>query len=118
MGLLDEIEAKATPEAGFSFVDTSNRAIGTLPAGATEATKEIEIIRPTLAKILLGAAKSLNKVDFRHGCTIIGDTTERIKRHCRHRELREEIDLKRDIRFPRCLRWSHINYTRLDSPSR
>jgi len=70
MGLLDEIKEKSTHEAGFSFVDASNRAVGTLPAGASGATKEIEIMRPNLVAILLHAAKSLDRIEFRYGHTI------------------------------------------------
>lgn len=71
MGLLEEVMASVTHEAGFSLVDSSNRTVGTVKAGQTAATKEIEIMRPTLAGILLKAAKSFDHVDFWYGCTII-----------------------------------------------
>jgi len=70
MGLLEEVMASVTREAGFSLVDSSNRALGTVKAGQTAATKEIEIMRPALRGILLKAAKSSDHVDIRYGCTI------------------------------------------------
>ena len=71
MGLLEEIMAGVTHEAGFSLVDSSNRTFGTVKAGQTAATKEIEIMRPNLAAILLKAANSFDHVDLRYGCKII-----------------------------------------------
>lgn len=70
MGLLDEIQRRATHEAGFQLVYPDNRAVGTVPAGTSSASKEIEIMRPELADILYNAAVDSGDVEFRFNTTI------------------------------------------------
>lgn len=70
MGLLDEIKANVTHEAGASLVNSSNKVIGIFPAGQTGVSKEIEIMRPVLARVLLAAADSFSNVEIRYGCRI------------------------------------------------
>ena len=89
MGVLEEIKSKVTHEAGLRFVDDSNREFARFPVGETGISNEIEIMRPALASVLLGAADSFPNVDFRYGCTIqsvrqsdsevIVDIRERVK---------------------------------------
>ncbi|KAK4697739.1 hypothetical protein P7C71_g387, partial [Lecanoromycetidae sp. Uapishka_2] len=70
MGVLEEIQSKVTHEAGIRFVDDSSREFARFPAGETEASSEIEIMRPALTGALLGAADGLSNVEFRYGRTI------------------------------------------------
>ncbi|KAI4232216.1 MAG: hypothetical protein L6R40_007463 [Gallowayella cf. fulva] len=70
MGVLEEIRSKVTHEAGIRFVDDSGKQFALFPAGKTGISNELEIMRPALAEILLGAAKTFPNVDFRYGYTI------------------------------------------------
>ncbi|KFA72634.1 hypothetical protein S40288_03395 [Stachybotrys chartarum IBT 40288] len=73
MGLLDAIRDASTHEEGITIVDEHGRGIATLPAGqAGGATKEIEIMRPRLHRLLLGAVKGLGNVEYRFGHTVAG----------------------------------------------
>lgn len=80
MGLIDEIRRRATHEAGFQLVYPDNRAVGTIPAGTSSASKEIEIMRPELADILYNAAISQEGVEFRFNTTIqsLSNTKEKV----------------------------------------
>ena len=70
MGVMDEIKSKVTHEAGIRFFDDSNRNFATIPVGTTGVSNEIEIMRPALMEILLGATSSFLNVEFRYSCTI------------------------------------------------
>ena len=70
MGVLEEIQSKVTHEAGIRFLDDSSREFAILPVGQTGVSNEIEIMRPALAGILLGAADSFPNVEFRYSRTI------------------------------------------------
>lgn len=70
MGMLESIQSKVTHEAGIRFVDESGREFARLPVGHTGVSNEIEILRPLLAEILLGASDALSNVQFRFGCSI------------------------------------------------
>ena len=70
MGILEEIRSKVTHEAGIRFLDDSSREFAILPVGQTVASNEIEIMRPALAGVLLGAADAFPNVEFRYGRTI------------------------------------------------
>ena len=70
MGVLEEIRSKVTHEAGIRFLDDSSREFAILPVGQTIASNEIEIMRPALAEVLLGAADGFPNVEFRYGRTI------------------------------------------------
>ena len=70
MGVLEEIQSKVTHEAGIRFLDDSSREFAILPVGETAVSNEIEIMRPALAGVLLGAAESFPNVEFRYGRTI------------------------------------------------
>lgn len=80
MGLLKEIQARTTHEAGFRLVDSENNVIGTVPAGASSASKEIEIMRPELANVLYEAASAQEGIEYRFGSTIrsIRNTPEKV----------------------------------------
>ena len=70
MGVLEEIQSKVTHEAGIRFLDDSSREFAILPVGQTVVSNEIEIMRPALAGVLLGAADGFPNVEFRYGRTI------------------------------------------------
>ena len=70
MGVMEKIQSEKTREAGIRFVDNSSQEFATFPAGETDASKEIEIMRPALAGILLDAADTFSNVEFRYSCTI------------------------------------------------
>ncbi|KAL8794793.1 MAG: hypothetical protein Q9182_007590 [Xanthomendoza sp. 2 TL-2023] len=70
MGLLEQIQSRVTHEAGIRFVDESGREFGRFPAGNSGISKEIEIMRPALADILLAAADSFPHVEFRNNRTV------------------------------------------------
>ncbi|KAK4495523.1 hypothetical protein PRZ48_013855 [Zasmidium cellare] len=76
MGVLDTIKANTTGETGFALLDDQAREIGSLGRNPSEAkekgispSQEIEIMRGTLTKILVDAAKAQN-VQYRYGCTV------------------------------------------------
>ncbi|MCJ1279403.1 hypothetical protein MMC21_007227 [Puttea exsequens] len=67
MGLMNEIQYEVTHEAGIRFVDDLNREFATFPAGKTEISNEIEIMRLDLAEVLLDAADSFPNVESCYG---------------------------------------------------
>ncbi|KAL9599929.1 MAG: hypothetical protein Q9219_003491 [cf. Caloplaca sp. 3 TL-2023] len=70
MGVIDEIQTNITHEAGVRFFDEHGRPFASFPAGKVNVSKEIEIMRPALARILLSAADGFPNVEFRYGRTI------------------------------------------------
>ncbi|KAK5098824.1 hypothetical protein LTS08_006202 [Lithohypha guttulata] len=86
MGLLDQLKAKTTHEAGLSFVDSSNTTFASIPAGATNVSNEIEIMRPALVSTLLDAAASFPNVSVRYGCTVsnLEQTSSNVKATIEH----------------------------------
>ena len=65
MGVMEEIKSKVTHGAGIRFFDDSDQNFAIIPVGTTGVSNEIEIMRPALMKILLGAASSFPNVEFR-----------------------------------------------------
>lgn len=88
MGLLDTIKAESTHEGGLTFVDKAGSYWGTLIAGESALSNEIEIQRPALARILVEAAAQHEDVEIRYGTTIqsINQTDENIQVELLHRE--------------------------------
>lgn len=80
MGLIEEVRARSTHEAGYRMMDATNNVIGTLPAGNSSASKEIEIMRPELADILYTAASAQEEVEFRFNSSVhsITNTPEKV----------------------------------------
>lgn len=80
MGILSEIQSRMTHEAGVQLVYADNRPVGTVPAGASQASKEIEIMRPELADILYNAAVTQGEVEFRFNTMIqsLSNTKEKV----------------------------------------
>ena len=70
MGILTEIQSKVTHEAGIRFLDENGQQCAVFPAGKANISKEIEIMRPVLAEVLLDVADEFSNVEFRYGCTI------------------------------------------------
>lgn len=80
MGVIDEIHARKTHEAGYRMVDPDNNIIGTIPAGTSSASKEIEIMRPELADILYKAASAQDGVEIRFNTSVrsLRNTPEKV----------------------------------------
>ena len=70
MGVMEEIRSQVTHEAGIQFFDEFSRVFATIPVDGSGFSNELEIMRPALAGVLLGAADSFPNVKFRYGCTI------------------------------------------------
>ncbi|CAK4033776.1 related to 2-polyprenyl-6-methoxyphenol hydroxylase and related FAD-dependent oxidoreductases [Lecanosticta acicola] len=81
MGLENEIRANTTGEAGFAILNDDAEPVGVVgTAGEASSadngsrtlslTKEIEIMRGTLSRILAGAAESLPHVTYKYGCSV------------------------------------------------
>ncbi|KAJ9652264.1 hypothetical protein H2198_008474 [Neophaeococcomyces mojaviensis] len=70
MGIMEEIKAKTTHEAGIRFVGAHNEEVATFPTGSIGVSNEIEIMRGDLADAFFDAAKSQANIDIRLGCTI------------------------------------------------
>ena len=79
MGLMEEVESESTHEAGLRFLDESSREFACIPAGKTQISNEIEIMRPSLATLLQLAAGGFSNVDTRYRCTI--QSLEQIDSH-------------------------------------
>lgn len=80
MGLISEIQSRMTGEAGFQLVYPDNRPVGTVPAGASSASKEIEIMRPELADVLYNAAIAQGGMEYRFNTTVqsLSNTREKV----------------------------------------
>ena len=74
MGVMEEIMGKVTHEAGLRFVDDSGREYARFPAGegGMGVSNEIEIMRPEMAGVLMGAVERLGGVEVRYGCGVCG----------------------------------------------
>lgn len=80
MGVIEEVRARSTHEAGYRMMDAANNVVGTIPAGSSSASKEIEIMRPELADILYEAAGAQGEVEFRFNASIqsLKNTPEKV----------------------------------------
>ena len=74
MGLMEEIVGKVSHEAGIRFVDDAGKEYARFPAGegGLGVSNEIEIMRPELAGVLMGAVERVGGVKVRYGCGVSG----------------------------------------------
>lgn len=77
MGVYEDVRSRRTGEKGFAILDDAGNVVARLPAAEDEGgkgftlTQELEIMRGDMTRILAEAAKRLDRVEYRYGCTVM-----------------------------------------------